>query len=333
MKKYSRRIILITLFIIFFIFSLTLGSFYHETSWLLSIKYFITNLFKGDENAIYLLLHSRLPRTIAIVLVASGLSIAGLVMQSIGRNKFISPQTAGTTDAAVLGILLSYLIIGSNASNLYRFIFAFSFSIVSSVVFLLMLNKIKIKNIIYVPLIGIMYGSLIGALSLFIAQQFNVLPLLNSLGIQGFTSKATGTYEFLYIMVPAVILAFIYATKFSIVSLGEDFAKNLGVKYKSVIFIGIIIIALISSTSFLVVGSIPFLGLIIPNLVSMYYGDNLKKSIFDIAIFGSLFVLINDILSRIIVYSSEVPISFTMGITGSFIFLILIFRRMKHEKA
>lgn len=331
MRKYRKRILLIGLFIVFFMWSLTLGSYYHETSWILSTKAFLQGLFKGDKTALYVLTQSRLPRTIAIVLVASGLSVAGLVMQSISRNKFISPSTAGTTDAAVLGILISYLIIGSSIHYFVRFFFAFGFAMLSSLVFIYMLSKIKIKNVIYVPLIGIMYGSLIGALSLFIAQQFNVLPFLNSIGIQGFTSKAAGTYEFLYLMVPGIIIAFIYATKFNIVSLGEDFSKNLGINYKRVLFIGIVIIALIASTSFLVVGSIPFLGLIIPNLVSQYYGDNIKRSIFDIALFGSIFVLINDIISRIIIYSSEVPISFTMGVTGAIIFLILIFRRIKYE--
>ena len=70
---------------------------------------------------------------------------------------------------------------------------------------------------------------------------------------------------------------------------------------------------------------LPFIGLVVPNLVSYYYGDHVKKTILDIALFGSAFVMLNDIISRVIVYPYEVSISFTMGITGSIIFMWIIF--------
>jgi iron complex transport system permease protein len=118
--------------------------------------------------------------------------------------------------------------------------------------------------------------------------------------------------------------------KFSIVALGEDLAKNLGVRYERVMIIGLIVVSLISASTFIVVGPLPFIGLIIPNIVSLFYGDNFKKNIIDMALFGSIFVMVNDIISRILIPNGEVAISFTMGITGAVIFLYLIFRRVKH---
>ena len=88
----------------------------------------IGNLLKLDAAAWQIFCVSRLPRTIAIVLTASGLSVSGLIMQSLSNNKFMSPSTSGTTDAAMLGVLLSYLVLGNQTrpvQMLFAFVFAF----------------------------------------------------------------------------------------------------------------------------------------------------------------------------------------------------------------
>ena len=315
-----RRFFLIIIFLILVIASLSVG--------VLDVS--LSDLIRFDQDAWNVIWISRLPRTIAIILTASSLSIAGLIMQAISRNKFISPSTAGTTNAAILGVLIGYLIMG-NQPVIIRSIFAFVFAMVSTLIFMLMLKRIKFKNVIYVPLIGMMYGAMISSVATFIAHRYNALQFLNTIGIGGFSNKAVGSYELLYLVVPAMIIALIYATRFSIVGMGEDFAKNLGVSYGVVISVGLFVIALISSVTFVMVGTLPFVGLIVPNLVTHYYGDHVKKTIVDIALFGSSFVLLNDILSRLIVFPYEISISFTMGVTGAIIFLILIFRRMKYE--
>lgn len=315
-----RRFFLIIIFLILVIASLSVG--------VLDVS--LSDLIRFDQDAWNVIWISRLPRTIAIILTASSLSIAGLIMQAISRNKFISPSTAGTTNAAILGVLIGYLIMG-NQPVIIRSIFAFVFAMVSTLIFMLMLKHIKFKNVIYVPLIGMMYGAMISSVATFIAHRYNALQFLNTIGIGGFSNKAVGSYELLYLVVPAMIIALLYATRFSIVGMGEDFAKNLGVSYGVVISVGLFVIALISSVTFVMVGTLPFVGLIVPNLVTHYYGDHVKKTIIDIALFGSSFVLLNDILSRLIVFPYEISISFTMGVTGAIIFLILIFRRMKYE--
>jgi len=315
-----RRAILIVLFGLLVCLSLFVG--------VLDVS--VIDIIEGNPDTWNILWVSRIPRTLAIILTASSLSIAGLIMQAISRNKFISPSTAGTTNAAILGVLLGYLIMGDQ-SLIIRSIFAFIFALISTFIFMLMLRKIKFKNVIYVPLIGMMYGAMISSIATFIAHRYQALQFLNTIGIGGFSNKAVGSYELLYLVVPGMIVAWIYATRFSIVGMGEDFAKNLGVRYGFVISVGLMIIAIVSSITFVMVGTLPFVGLIVPNLVSYYYGDHVKKTVIDIALFGSAFVLLNDIISRLIVFPYEVSISFTMGVTGALIFLIIIFRRMKHE--
>ncbi|MCD4826578.1 MAG: iron chelate uptake ABC transporter family permease subunit [Acholeplasmataceae bacterium] len=318
--KNHKRLVLGIVFILLVILSLRIG--------VLDFTY--KKLFSLDETAIEILYVSRIPRTVAIIIAASGMSVAGLIMQSISRNKFIAPSTAGTTNAAILGVLIGYLLLGDKTIYV-KTLFAFVFSLILTGIFMLLLNKIKFKNTIYIPLIGMMYGALISSISTFIAHRYQALQFLNTIGIGGFANKAIGTYEILYLVIPAIILAFVYAQKFSIAGMGEDFSKNLGVSYKAVVLVGLLIVAMITSLTFVMVGILPFIGLVVPNLVSHFYGDHVKNTIFDITLFGSAFVLLNDIISRIIVFPYEISISLTMGVTGAVIFMWIIFRRLGHE--
>jgi iron complex transport system permease protein len=123
------------------------------------------------------------------------------------------------------------------------------------------------------------------------------------------------------------ILAYLYAYKFSVAGMGEDFSKNLGLSYKRIVVIGLIIVSLVTSSVLVTVGSIPFLGLIVPNIVTLYKGDFLKKNLTDTALFGSILLLFADIFGRLIIYPYEIPIGLTIGVLGSLIFIILLVRK------
>ena len=98
--------------------------------------------------------------------------------------------------------------------------------------------------------------------------------------LQGdFSMIMKGRYELLYISIPVLIIAYLYANRFTVAGMGEDFSKNLGLAYRRIVNIGLILVALITTTVVLTVGMIPFLGLIIPNIVSIFKGDHLAKDI------------------------------------------------------
>lgn len=291
-------------------------------------------IFSFTPEVVEILLISRIPRTLTIILTASALSVAGLIVQSIAKNKFVSPGIIGTTQAATLGILVTYLFFPS-LPLFAQFIFSFIFSMASSLIFIHLLSKIKLKNDIYIPLIGMMFGSLISSFSIIFAQTTGTLQLLSFIGLGSFTNKTIGTFEMILMVVPALVISMVYADRFNIVSLGKDFSNNLGVNYQWIVTLGLVIVSLITSSTFIVVGPLPFLGLIIPNIVSIYYGDYLKKSIFDLMILGSIFVLICDILARTVLFvitgqNYELAVGFIMGIVGSVIFLYLLLRKTKH---
>lgn len=280
--------------------------------------------FQSEETQIFLI--SRLPRLVAILLAGAGMSMAGLIMQQLSRNKFVSPTTAGTLDATRLGILVSMLMF-ANASMIEKMAVAFVFALAGTFLFMQILNRIKFKDAIFIPLVGLMFGNILSSITTFFAYRADVIQNMSA-WLQGdFSMVMKGSYELLYISVPVFIIAYLYANRFTVAGMGEDFSKNLGLKYRSIVNIGLTLVALITATVVLTVGVIPFLGLIIPNIVSIFKGDHLQKTLPHTAMLGAIFLLLCDILGRVLIYPYEISISLMVGVIGSFIFLFLLFRR------
>ncbi len=289
----------------------------------------LQGLFDFDVEQWRIFLISRLPRLISILIAGAALSICGLVMQQLSRNRFVSPTTAGTMDSARLGILIAILIF-PQASMLLKTGIATLVAFVGTLLFMTILSRLKFKDTIFVPLVGIMFGNIISSITAFIAYQQDLLQNLSG-WLQGdFSLVMAGRYEILYFSIPALIMAYLFAHRFSIVGMGQDFATNLGLNYQQVLYLGLAIVATVSSVIIISVGVIPFLGLIIPNLVTLYLGDNLKKILSHTALLGAVFVLFCDILGRLIIYPYEISISAMVGVFGSAIFLYLLFKRYQH---
>src|SRR5699024_10910333 len=126
------------------------------------------------------------------------------------------------------------------------------------------------------------------------------------------------------------MISYVYANKFTIAVIGEDFYRNLRLNYRQVVNLGLIIAALITASVVLSVGVIPFLGLISPNIVTIYQGDHLKNNLIHTAVLGALFVLVCDIIGRLLIYPYEIPINLTVGVIGSAIFIFLLLRRKRY---
>ena len=285
----------------------------------------ILNLTASD---IEVLMISRFPRLLSILVAGVGMSISGVIMQQISNNKFISPSTAATVDSAKLGVLFS-LILFTSANIFQKMLLSFVFSLAGTFIFMNILKKIKIKNVIFIPLVGIMLGNVIGSITDFFAYKYNLNQSMGAFLQGNFSTVLKGNYEILYLSIPLLILAFSYVHKFTLAGMGEEMSVSLGLNYKRVTNLGVVIVAIISSLVVITVGSIPFVGLIIPNIVSIWKGDNLKNNMPIVALLGASFVLACDIISRLIIAPYEIPIDLTIGVIGAVIFLYLIFRRNK----
>ncbi|HEB9317172.1 TPA: ABC transporter permease [Campylobacter coli] len=308
--------ILLILLVVFGIISLFIGV----------IRINLDDIFSLSTTQLEIILLTRIPRLIAILLTGMSLSICGLIMQQLTQNKFVSPTTAGTMDCAKLGILIS-LIFFAGASFFTQALIASIFALLGSFIFIQILRKIKLKDVIFVPLIGLMFGGIINAITTFFAYALNYIQNIQGWLQGSMANVMQGNYELLYISLPLFILAYFLAHKITIAGMGEDLALNLGVSYNTILFSGLIIVSIITSVVIVSVGVIPFLGLIIPNLVAIYRGDNLKKNLIYIALCGALFLLVCDIISRLVIFPFEMPLSITTGVLGSLIFIFLLLKR------
>lgn len=280
----------------------------------------------SDADQLLFLLISRIPRTLALVLVGAGMSIAGFILQQLSQNRFVSPTTSGSLEAAKMGVLVA-LIFFPTASLFLRMLFSMIFCFGISLLFILFISKVKLRSTVFIPLIGLMFGSILSAAATFFAYKHGIVQNTQEWLLGDFSAVLAGQYEAIYLILPAVVLIYFYAEKITIVGMGESFAKNLGLSYQQVLYIGLFTVSLVVSASMVTVGAIPFIGLIIPNFISIYFGDNLKRTLPITAFAGAIFLLICDIIGRLLVFPFEIPIGMIVGIIGGILFLVLIVRR------
>ncbi|SDO00329.1 ABC transporter permease [Alkalicoccus daliensis] len=272
---------------------------------------------------------SRMPRLLSILMAGAGMAIAGLVMQQLTQNKFVSPTTAGTMDAARLGMLVSMLAF-AGASSLVRISVAVAFAVAGTFIFMYILERVRGKDPIFIPLVGLMFGNILGSITMFFAYRYDLIQNMTAWLQGNFATIITGQYELLWFVVPIVGFTYWYADRITVVGMGESFAKNVGVSYRTVVNIGLILVAVMTSLIVLTVGMIPFLGLIIPNIVTIFRGDHMRKNLPFTAVFGAIFVLVCDLFGRTIIYPYEIPIGLTVGVIGSGLFLYLLLRRQRY---
>lgn len=288
----------------------------------------ITHLFQFSDLEQLVFWNTRIPRTASLIIAGATSSVCGLIMQHLTQNKFVSPTTAGTMDSARLGMLVAMLFFPAS-SILTRSFIAFIFAFLGTYLFIQLIKKIPGKNQIMIPLVGVMFGNIIGSVVTFFAYQFQLIQNMTSWLQGNFATVTKGDYELIYVSVPILIICYFFAYKFTIVGMGEDIAVNVGLNYERTQMLGLLLVAVASSVTLVTIGGLPFLGVIIPNIVSQFYGDQMKQTLWITAVSGSLFLVMCDILSRVIRQPYEVPVSLIVGVIGSIIFIVLLVKGAK----
>lgn len=266
---------------------------------------------------------SRLPRLAALVLTGVGLSVCGVVLQQIVQNRFVEPATCGGLDAAKLGILVSLTVAPASAFTsgawgvAWRMVFALVFCLGASLLYVAIIRRMRLRNLVLVPVVGLMYGSVLSAIAEFHAFRHNLLQSMQGWLLGDFSRIVQGHYEIIYLIVPIVALTYAFAHHFTVLGMGEGMATSLG----------LVLVAVTVSATVITVGAIPFVGLVIPNLVAMRCGENLGRTLPIVALSGASLLLACDIVGRLIMHPFEVPIGLTAGSVGGVLFLVLILRR------
>lgn len=278
-----------------------------------------------------LLRQSRLPRTAAVLLAGSALAMAGLLMQLLTQNRFVEPSTVGTTESAALGLLL-ITIFAPTSPIFVKMAVACVAAIAGTALFIFTIGRLRHRKGFIVPLVGIMIGTVIGAISTFIALDVDLIQSLNAWQLGSFAGAIVGRWELLMLVAVMLVISYFVADRFTLLGLGKSYAINAGINFKRTETLGLVIVAITAAIVVTVIGSLPFLGLVVPNIVSLYFGDNARRSLPWVMILGAGFTLVCDLAGRLLRYPFEIPVGTVVGVVGGAIFLVILLRRHQHAR-
>jgi len=317
--KSSKKLIFISLILTFCLFIGSLSVGVANFSW--------ANLFSGSLNdSSQIMLISRLPRTFAIVLTGASMGVAGMIMQILLKNRFVEPSMVGASQSAILGLLLMTLLLPA-APLLAKMSVAAVASLCGMLLFMALIHKLPPTAQLLVPLVGIIFGGVIESVYTFIAYETEMLQLISVWQSGDFSGVLLGRYELLWLTGALAVGAYLIADQLTIVGLGETVAVNLGINRNVILWAGLVIVALITSLVVVTVGNIPFIGLVVPNIVSRIMGDKLRAGLPAVALLGAALVLLCDVIGRVIVFPFEIPVATVFGVLGTVLFLGLLMRQ------
>ncbi len=280
----------------------------------------LSNPAEGGPNFLWV---TRIPRTAALVLSGASMALAGLVMQLLTQNRFVEPTTVGTTEWAGFGLLLAYLLLPSSTIFM-KMVIAIVFAFAGTMVFFAFLRRVKLRSSLIVPIVGMMFGAVVSAIVTFIAIRFNLLQTLGAWFAGRFTGVEAGRYEPLWIVAIVCLAIALLADRFTVAGLGKEVATNVGINYEAVVLAGVGLVSVTTGVVTVVIGALPFLGLIVPNLVSLFRGDNLRSNIVWVMLVGVWIVTVCDLIGRTIIAPFEVPVSLVLGAVGSVVFIAML---------
>ncbi|MEJ5031053.1 ABC transporter permease [Comamonas sp. MYb69] len=281
-----------------------------------------------DDLATQVLVASRVPRTLALLLAGSAMAVAGLLMQMLARNHYVEPTTMGTAESAGMGMLIGILW-WPDMPVFGKMGLAAVFALAGTALFLAVLSRIRLRSALIVPLVGLVLSGVIESATTFIAYRFDLMQAARSWMTADFSAIVQGRYEMLWLSLGITLLAMMAADRFTVAGMGQEFATNLGLNYKRLVAQGVLVVAVVTASVIVTVGIIPFVGLIVPNLVRLVVGDNVRKSVLWVAWAGALMALACDLIGRVVIAPYEIPIGTVMGVLGSAMFLALLLSRRK----
>jgi len=278
---------------------------------------------RADGDGLWLIAVSRAPRTAAALLAGAALAVAGVIMQMLARNRFVEPATVGTGPAAGLA-LVAVTLLAPGAALWVKMLAATLAALVATAVFLAMVRRLPPRDPLLVPLTGIVFGGILGAVTTFVAYENDLLQYIDIWMSGEFSGVMLGRYEFLWLAGAAALVAYAYANRFTIAGMGEEMSATLGLSYGAVMALGLGIVSVVTSVTVVTVGLLPFVGLVVPNIASRLQGDNLRHALPMLAALGAGLVLACDIVGRVIWYPYELPVGTVLGVIGAGVFLWLL---------
>ena len=285
----------------------------------------------------------RIPRVLAAIIAGSGLSVAGLVMQTTLNNAMASPSTLGVSNAAVFGANLSIIAFAggflSTGNNLQNFdvsanpyatsVMAFAFSTVSV---LLILGLCTVRS--FSPNVVVLSGMAIGSVwtaATTILQFYATDVGLSAAVVWSFGDLGRATYRTDAIMAAVVLAGVMFfafmSWKYNALLSGEATAKTMGVHVEGLRFVSLLLASMITAVCVSFLGVIGFVGVICPHVTKKLLGQDHRVTIPVSCLMGSLLLVLADTLSRSLGSGSALPVGAITSLLGAPFFIAIIFSR------
>ncbi|NFO32141.1 iron ABC transporter permease [Clostridium botulinum] len=274
----------------------------------------------------------RMPRIILAVAVGMGLSIVGVVMQAIVKNPLADPYILGISSGASLGANLAVILgigtmFGSNYIGIMGFIGAFSISIIVLVV----ANVGGRSNSTKLLLSGMALSSVCSSFASFMVYISNDSQKLKTITFWLMGSLAGAKWnEIVIILIIVVVGSVFFITQnrtLNLMLLGDEVSITLGTDLHKYRIVYLLVTSLIIGIIVYASGIIGFIGLIIPHIVRMIFGTDHKKVIPISGLLGAIFLIYADVLSRVLIKGTEVPIGILVSIIGAPCFVYLMIKK------
>ncbi len=289
----------------------------------------IFNYSPGNVNH-QIIIELRLPRVLLAIAVGGGLSVAGAVFQAILMNPLAEPYilgvSSGGTFGAVLGVLLGLSFLGQQ-------LFAFSGALFVIFVVFSLGRRFGIFDPTTILLVGVMVGSFFSALILLMMTYIDGTfrsALFWLLGNLSLADPGSVYYVLPIILVLSIVLS-LFAQRFNVLSLGDETAKHLGVNSGFLRNTGYIVSSLIVGVAVSVSGIVGFVGLLVPHVSRILFGNDNRLVIPASFFLGAVFLIVADTIARLIIAPSEMPVGVITALVGSPLFIYLLRSRFRRR--
>ena len=279
----------------------------------------------------YIVFDHRLPRVVAGILGGAGLAICGVIMQSVLKNPLADPYTTGVSSGAAFGATVGMSIgMASFLGDSALVILAFAFSLVPTLV-IAMMSRFSNAS----PTTVIMAG--IGIMYIFNALTTVLMLWMDASALNKIFYWQTGSlalidgwssFPVMFTVVGAgIIISMIISGKLNVLATGDDSAKALGINADRMRLLTLILTGVVSASIVSFTGLIGFVGLVTPHIVRMFIGADNRYLVPACALFGAALMLIADIIGRIVIAPSSLPVGVVMSFIGGPVFLWMVLRR------
>ncbi|MCF0143164.1 MAG: iron ABC transporter permease [Parasporobacterium sp.] len=282
-----------------------------------------------------IILSVRIPRVLCVALTGTSLSLAGACMQGLLKNPLADGSTLGVSSGASLGACLA-IAFGITFPGLPfagTLVMAVAFAFLSLLIILGLAYKLDFSlSTNTIILIGVIY-------SMFVSAAMSILitfatDKLKSITFWTMGSLASSSYTNAAMLAVAFIIfggiLFSFSTELNAFAVGEDNARHIGVNVRRTKLLVLISVSVLIGVCVSVGGTISFVGLVTPHMIRMIVGPNHKRLLPASAFGGAVFLLLADLLARVMFNPRELPIGVVTSLIGAVVFVVIFYQTRKH---